>query len=272
MSELDKCYELLGVRPGVSVAELKAAYKDMAKVWHPDRFAHDPRLQQKAQEKLKEINEAYEQLVSGKTPRPRPASPRERATTDPRAVQKPGSMSRPLRWHWVAVPVLLFVVVFIYTTRSLLQSREQHPQATTEQTETLAAKPEAGASSSARVNPDDSTRNKTRTEPTPQGDDSPAQLVAVEPAQPEPQPVKTVTVTIDPKTGLLARADCPSKTRMTYPSGSEPQGYCTATHGPPAGAEANDSKLKSFAKRVASPGKWIDSNANKEKADNKPDQ
>ena len=30
------------------------------KVWHPDRFGGDPRLQKKAQEKLKEINEAYE--------------------------------------------------------------------------------------------------------------------------------------------------------------------------------------------------------------------
>ena len=60
-------YELLGVRPGVSRQELKVAYRDLTKVWHPDRFAHDPRLQEKAQEKLKEINDAYEQLISGKT-------------------------------------------------------------------------------------------------------------------------------------------------------------------------------------------------------------
>jgi curved DNA-binding protein CbpA len=66
----DKAYELLGVKPGVSNRELKAAHRDLAKVWHPDRFLHDPRLQEKAQEKLKEINEAYELLISGKTPRP----------------------------------------------------------------------------------------------------------------------------------------------------------------------------------------------------------
>ena len=35
----------------------------MAKVWHPDRFGHDERLQKKAQEKLKEINEAYEAQI-----------------------------------------------------------------------------------------------------------------------------------------------------------------------------------------------------------------
>ena len=60
---LDKAYELLGVKPGVSNRELKAAHRDLAKVWHPDRFQHDPRLQEKAQDKLKEINEAYERML-----------------------------------------------------------------------------------------------------------------------------------------------------------------------------------------------------------------
>ena len=63
-TELDRAYDVLGVKPGVSDRELKAAHRDLAKVWHPDRFVHDQRLQQKAQEKLKEINEAYEQLIS----------------------------------------------------------------------------------------------------------------------------------------------------------------------------------------------------------------
>ena len=64
--ELDKYHELLGLAPGASDQELKEAYRDLAKVWHPDRFSHDPRLQQKAQEKLKEINEAYVGLTSGR--------------------------------------------------------------------------------------------------------------------------------------------------------------------------------------------------------------
>ena len=64
---MSKAYELLGVKPGVSIRELKAAHRDLAKVWHPDRFQHDPRLQEKAQEKLKEINEAYDLLSSGKS-------------------------------------------------------------------------------------------------------------------------------------------------------------------------------------------------------------
>jgi curved DNA-binding protein CbpA len=59
MIDRSKCYEILGVRAGVSREELKAAYRDLTKVWHPDRFAHDPRLQAKAQEKLKEIKRRF---------------------------------------------------------------------------------------------------------------------------------------------------------------------------------------------------------------------
>src|SRR3989440_13024945 len=56
-------YRVLGLEPGVSLEELKQTHKDLVKVWHPDRFADDPRLQLKAQEKLKQINQAYEQIL-----------------------------------------------------------------------------------------------------------------------------------------------------------------------------------------------------------------
>jgi GUN4-like/DnaJ domain len=57
-------YQVLEIEPGASQNEIKEAYKDLAKVWHPDRFANNPRLQQKAEEKLKQINTAYEFLKS----------------------------------------------------------------------------------------------------------------------------------------------------------------------------------------------------------------
>jgi hypothetical protein len=52
-------YRVLDLQPGASKDEVKQAYKDLISVWHPDRFSHNPRLQQKAQEKVKEINAAY---------------------------------------------------------------------------------------------------------------------------------------------------------------------------------------------------------------------
>lgn len=57
-------YQILEIEPGASQDDIKQAYKDLAKVWHPDRFADTPRLQQKAEEKLKRINTAYEFLKS----------------------------------------------------------------------------------------------------------------------------------------------------------------------------------------------------------------
>lgn len=42
------------------MAEVKQAYRDLAKIWHPERFGeNDTRLRKKTDEKLKEINVAY---------------------------------------------------------------------------------------------------------------------------------------------------------------------------------------------------------------------
>jgi len=64
MSKTDicKCYEIIGVEPGVSPEQLKQAYRDLVNIWHPDRFASNPRLQEKAEEQLKRINAAYQHI------------------------------------------------------------------------------------------------------------------------------------------------------------------------------------------------------------------
>jgi DnaJ domain len=61
-NELYECYRILDVEPGASPEELKHAYRLQAKVWHPDNFIRDPKLQNKAQERMKKINLAYERL------------------------------------------------------------------------------------------------------------------------------------------------------------------------------------------------------------------
>lgn len=64
MNHIHQCYEILGLQAGASLEQVKQAYRDLAMVWHPDRFSHNFCLQEKAQEELKKINEAYEELNS----------------------------------------------------------------------------------------------------------------------------------------------------------------------------------------------------------------
>ena len=64
MKNIEKYYEILKLKPGASLGEVKQAYRDLAKVWHPDCFPDAPELKQKAEEEIKKINEAYQQLKS----------------------------------------------------------------------------------------------------------------------------------------------------------------------------------------------------------------
>ncbi len=55
-------YVVLGVSPDATDAEVKAAYREQAKKYHPDNYADNP-LSELAQEKMQEINEAYDTIV-----------------------------------------------------------------------------------------------------------------------------------------------------------------------------------------------------------------
>jgi curved DNA-binding protein CbpA len=62
--DIERCYEILELVPGASLEEVRQAYRDSVSVWHPDRFGErNPRLIKRAEEKIKQINEAYETLV-----------------------------------------------------------------------------------------------------------------------------------------------------------------------------------------------------------------
>ncbi len=60
----EEALDVLALGPGATAAEIKEAYRDLVKVWHPDRFGTDSRLRQKAEEKLQQINAAYHVLQS----------------------------------------------------------------------------------------------------------------------------------------------------------------------------------------------------------------
>ena len=55
-------YAVLGISPQATDAEVKAAYREMARKYHPDNYADNP-LSDLAQEKMQEINEAYDTII-----------------------------------------------------------------------------------------------------------------------------------------------------------------------------------------------------------------
>ncbi|HEX7318211.1 MAG TPA: J domain-containing protein [Pyrinomonadaceae bacterium] len=245
--ELSNAYELLGVAPGTTGRELKQAYHDMAKVWHPDRFSHDPRLQQKAQEKLKEINEAYELLTSGRAARTARTTPPTRASYEPPVV--PARRKRP---QFILPVAVIFCAVFVAALIFLSPSDVPRPRAQTQTDEQQAAQPlKEGAQpgGEARPSSNQSVRNGERAERL----TSTEATTGPAPDAQQLRAVPTVTVNIDAATGLLATRDCPDVSRMTFPSGAEPRRHCTTTHK----AKEKDSRLKSVAKRVVTPSKWL---------------
>lgn len=88
-------YEVLGVDAAASMAEIRAAYVDLARRNHPDRHVGDDESRRRAEDRMREINAAWAELrsVEGRSAydrqrleatRPRKASrPRHAAGFDP---------------------------------------------------------------------------------------------------------------------------------------------------------------------------------------------
>ena len=56
-------YKVLGIPPSASDDEVKAAYRELARKYHPDTYVGNP-LSDLAAEKMKEINEAYDKITT----------------------------------------------------------------------------------------------------------------------------------------------------------------------------------------------------------------
>src|SRR4030042_4179254 len=96
MQKIEGCCQILGIEVGASKSEVKQAYRDLVHVWHPDRFAQNPRLQKKAEAMLKEINAAYEHLLASPRPAAAPAKSKKKPSPAPPPTQeKRDSGSRP---------------------------------------------------------------------------------------------------------------------------------------------------------------------------------
>jgi curved DNA-binding protein CbpA len=87
-------YRVLELRPTATPADIRKAWHEQMQVWHPDRFAHSPDLQRKAQARTQLINQAY-QTLSDSAARARydalrqPSATPGATTTPPRPAEPP---------------------------------------------------------------------------------------------------------------------------------------------------------------------------------------
>ena len=59
-------YKILGISPKASNDEVKRAYREMSRKYHPDSYVNNP-LSDLAEEKFKEVQEAYKQIMDERT-------------------------------------------------------------------------------------------------------------------------------------------------------------------------------------------------------------
>ncbi len=80
--DIYRAYEVIGLMPGASQEEIKQAYRQLVKIWHPDGFT-DTAKKQQAEERIKIINAAYKKLKSDTSSFVNPASRNPPTKTQP---------------------------------------------------------------------------------------------------------------------------------------------------------------------------------------------
>lgn len=126
MSAVAFPHEVLGVAAGASPAEVNDAYRRLAEIYHPDRYATArPQVQQEAARKMRELNQARDALLAPPAsstnqdgshppppppPRPRTPSPHPGAQGDP--PQRQAAL--------LALCVLLLLIVVVAVGALLL--------------------------------------------------------------------------------------------------------------------------------------------------------
>lgn len=68
-------YQVLGVSPVASQDEIRRAYRELVRRHHPDLHARTPKSFAEAEERMKQINAAYRQVLSGQAAHPAEPEP-----------------------------------------------------------------------------------------------------------------------------------------------------------------------------------------------------
>lgn len=94
MHTCDAHLQTLSLDQTASFDQIREAYQDLVMVWHPDRFLHNPRLYKKAEEKLKQVNQAYAYFKSQK-PRVPKQTPVDTKSSVSSSSPPPAASSKP---------------------------------------------------------------------------------------------------------------------------------------------------------------------------------
>ena len=105
-TDLRHAFAVLGLSPPVTESRLRRRYKTLVKRWHPDRFQSDPAGQAEANQKLRDINIAYDVVAAalaspgGASEPPPPASPSQpsHATVTPPSARVQDQRTSPASW------------------------------------------------------------------------------------------------------------------------------------------------------------------------------
>jgi len=143
MTESD-ALRIFNLQAGCSAEDVRQAYLDLVKVWHPDRFQSDGRLTARAERELQDINEAYAILQASTRsttsthagPAAAPSGSPEREspfTPRPSASGASGTPPQSSLTRSIVMGIGLGLVVTAVITVMLLITRDrQRPLATAE--------------------------------------------------------------------------------------------------------------------------------------------
>jgi len=192
MQDEERWLHSLGLAPGATRPQIDNAYRDLAKVWHPDRFQADPALGPKADAKLREINEAYQNLKRLPTPGTELSNvarpPRQSTPTDAPA-ETPKEQAARVRGSVQRVTATLVAAVVI--GGGLLFLSQQRDSASAADVAVEAGRDNAAATGAGgSATPDPAAR---RAQPQPAG---PGGAATVQPDQAAPMPLTNATLAV----------------------------------------------------------------------------
>ena len=138
------CYKTLNIATDIEWSELRKQYKKQAHKWHPDRYKENSKERQVANEKIKELTAAYQQLAKfykkygvlptfetpppiKKTPKPPPQPKRTPTTATATATAKPDTTTQTKSRFRHSVVVIIAAAVVTILLRGLPHIENKMP-------------------------------------------------------------------------------------------------------------------------------------------------